>query len=252
MSAARALPEVELAPGTLAIADLHLDVGPQGPEPRAFLEFLERVRGAPRLVILGDLFDAWIGPAQAELPAAARVVAALAALRERGTALDIVHGNRDFLLESRFEQLTGARVHPAGLIGLAGGQRTLLIHGDELCTLDLGYQRLKRALRSRAFLALAPRVPRPLALGIARRLRRASVAALASKPDASKAQQREEAGRLARSQGCSSVVVGHAHAFRDELDGAVRWIVLDAFGGARDVLEWGSAGTLRARSSAPA
>ena len=54
------------------IADLHLDVGPSGGEAREFARFVESLRGVPRLVVLGDLFDAWVGPAQMELAAARR------------------------------------------------------------------------------------------------------------------------------------------------------------------------------------
>lgn len=254
---------MRLEPGTLAIADLHLDVGPSGGAHEGFVDFTRRVAGAPRLIVLGDLFDAWIGPAQMELPAAQRVVSALIALTASGTAVDLVHGNRDFLLERRFAALTGTRVFPDGFVGAIGSERILWIHGDELCTRDAGYQRLKRVLRSPAVTSLAPRLPRKIALAVARRLRKASVQALTVKPAADKEQQREAAYSLATLAECSTVVVGHAHRHRDELlrpasagsraaatePQGVRWIVLDAFGGERDLLEVGSGGRLTLRSS---
>lgn len=249
------LPHVRLEAGACVIADLHLDVGPSGSEPSAFLEFLRGVRGRPRLVVLGDLFDAWIGPAQMELAAAKHIVDALRELVDAGTALDIVVGNRDFLLERRFEERSGARVHGSGFVGeLDGGKRMLIVHGDEFCTLDLGYQRLKRVLRSKPLLWTAPRLPRAMALGIARRLRRASVNALATKPAAEKQQQREAVGEWAARTDCDVVVCGHAHELRDELVAAgagstARWIVLDAFGGARDTLDVAADGEIRLRAS---
>jgi UDP-2,3-diacylglucosamine hydrolase len=262
-------PVVRIEPGTLAIADLHLDVGPSGGAHEEFIDFTRRIAGAPRLIVLGDLFDAWIGPAQMELPSAQRVVSALIALTASGTAVDLVHGNRDFLVEQRFEALTGTSVFPAGFVGAIGGERILWIHGDELCTRDAGYQRLKRVLRSPTVQWLAPRLPRPFALGLARRLRKASVQALAAKPDADKEQQREAAYSLATLADCATVVVGHAHRHRDELvqpppgtsllvggsrsasrsAQGVRWIVLDAFGGERDLLEVGPGGRLTLRRS---
>ncbi len=250
------LPRVRLEAGACVIADLHLDVGPSGIEPRAFLDFLRGVRGRSRLVVLGDLFDAWIGPAQMELESAKRVVGALRELADSGTALDIVVGNRDFLLERRFEERSGARVHGSGFVGeLDGGKRMLVVHGDEFCTLDLGYQRLKRVLRSKPMLWTAPRLPRAMALGIARRLRRASVNALAVKPAAEKQQQRAAVGQWAARTECDIVVCGHAHELRDEPVAAgagrtARWIVLDAFGGARDALEVAPGGEIRLCASA--
>ena len=52
-------------------------------------------------------------------------------------------GNRDFLLGERFEQATGARLLPEQHVVTLGGARTLLLHGDELCTADIEYQRYR-------------------------------------------------------------------------------------------------------------
>lgn len=237
------LPEIELARGTRVIADLHLDVSGRGEaQPRErFRVWLAEQRGVPALLILGDLFDAWIGPAHLALPAARGVVEGLAELAARGTAVHVLHGNRDFLLERRFEGASGARVHPAGMIGRTPrGDRILFVHGDELCTADHGYQRLRAVLRSRPVRRGVPLVPRWAGLWIARRLRRASVQALGYKPSEEKALQAPAARELAERHRCRTLVCGHAHEFRDELlPGEVRWLVLDAFGGPAGVLELG-------------
>lgn len=242
------LPELPLLPGTRVIGDLHLDVSGRGDDATLadFSRWLDELRDVPRLVILGDLFDAWIGPAQLGLPAAAGVIEGLAALVGRGTAVDIVPGNRDFLLEQRFERASGARVHHAGCVGVGpAGERTLLIHGDELCTRDLGYQRLRRVLRSGPVLWSVPRIPRPVGLWIARRLRGASVQAVAAKPGEHTAQQVPAVLELARQQRCGVLVCGHAHVFRDEqLEGGLRWMVVGAFGAPQGVLEVGPGGGL--------
>jgi UDP-2,3-diacylglucosamine pyrophosphatase LpxH len=50
---------------------------------------------------------------------------------------------------------------------------------------------------------------------------------------------------LAAQHRARTVVCGHAHRYRDEtLADGTRWIVLDAFGGAKDVLEVGPGGEL--------
>jgi UDP-2,3-diacylglucosamine hydrolase len=245
------LSEIELAPGALAIGDLHLDAS-RADDARAFERFLDDARDAPALVILGDLFEAWVGPAHAELAGARAVLDALARWTSRGAKLEFVPGNRDFLLGEDFERATRARVHARGFVGRSSGARILFVHGDELCTLDRGYQRLKSVLRSAPIGWIAPRVPRNLSLALARRLRTASVRAVASKPPAEKEQQAGEARRLAVLHGASAIVCGHAHRFRDEaLEGGVRWIVLDAFGGERDLARVGEAGRIDARSSSP-
>jgi UDP-2,3-diacylglucosamine hydrolase len=250
-----ALPEVALEPRTRVVADLHLD--PQdGAGVQRFAAWVEALPpSVPRLVILGDLFEYWVGPAQARDRGAERIMGALAALGRRA-AIDFVPGNRDFLLDPWFERRTGARVRPAGFVGLvdAGSgapERVLLIHGDELCTLDRGYQRLRAVLRSAPVRWIAPRLPASLGRALARRLRRASKRAVAAKPAPEKAQQREAAARLCASHRCSALVCGHAHVFRDErLAEGMRWIVLGAFGsGQGDVLDLDERAGLTARDA---
>jgi UDP-2,3-diacylglucosamine hydrolase len=238
-SASAALPEIDLAPGALFIADLHLDLLSESgcAEFPAWLGSLSRV---PDLVILGDLFDVWVGPAQSRLPAAMLVLDALRSLSRRGTRIHVVPGNRDFLLDRTFEERSGARLYAEGLVARwkrADGQpeRCLAIHGDLLCTLDRGYQNLRRVLRSRPLLWLAPRLPLAVGAGIGRRLRRASVQAIQEKLPEEKAMQASAARAAASAARAGSLICGHAHSAKDlRLEGGARWIVLDAFGGERD------------------
>jgi UDP-2,3-diacylglucosamine hydrolase len=229
---------IALEPGTCVVGDLHLDVAPGAGPPQSFLDWLASLRGAPRLIVLGDLFDAWIGPLHLELPAAAAAVRGLRELADSRTGVELLLGNRDFLLERRFELESGARLHPGGLLAeLPGGSRALFVHGDELCTQDLGYQRLKRVVRSRPFAWVARHQPRALSLWFARRLRARSQSAVPRKSPAHTAHQPEAARTLALRAGAEHVVCGHAHRFRREaLPQGPTWWVLDAWGGERDLL----------------
>ena len=243
-------PEVALEAGTLVIGDLHLDLDRED-LARAFAAWLDGLGEVPRLVVLGDFFEYWIGPAQAESPGGRIVLEALGRRHARGTAVDVVPGNRDFLLDRRFELETGARLHPSGFVApLPGGQRALVIHGDELCTLDAGYQRLRRVLRSRPVRWASAQMPLWLGRRLARRLRRASREALETKPRAEAEQQPDAVRALTEAAGAALLVCGHAHEFRDErLPGGPRWLVVDAFGGARDCLRATDEGDFVAGSS---
>lgn len=235
---------VPLEEGTVAISDLHLD--PESLEKSVgFIDWIEKL-DVPRLLVLGDLFDYWVGPFHLAKEGARAVVAGLRALTGRGTRLELLRGNRDFLLEERFERASGATVHPEGLLGdLEGGERVLFLHGDELCTRDLAYQRLRRVTHSRWLQALGPRLPHWASGRIARRLRRASVRAVAAKLPEEKALQADACREAARGAGAATVVCGHAHVPRDErLEGGPRWIVLGAFAGDRDLLRVGVGGDL--------
>ncbi|MDZ4772674.1 MAG: UDP-2,3-diacylglucosamine diphosphatase [Planctomycetota bacterium] len=229
--------EIEFTSTTRIIADLHLDTNDATcVEP--FVRWLGEQNALSRLVILGDLFDVWVGPAQARTVAAPRVLDALRACSERGIAIELVPGNRDFLLDRSFEERTGARLHEEGFVAVANGRRFLFVHGDTLCTKDSGYLRLRRVLRSRAVSWIAPRVPLAVGSSIARKLRRESVRALSLKLPDEKSIQRDAVVAAAREERCETLVCGHAHAFRDEtLAGGTRFVVLGAFGGSSDVLD---------------
>ncbi len=231
------LPEVESTGILLVIADLHLDLATER-GGHHFAVWLGKLEGVTTLAILGDLFDAWVGPAQERMPGAALVLDALRSLSERGVHVLVVHGNRDFLLDASFEARTGARVLRDGFTTtLADGSRAAFVHGDTLCTKDHAYQRLRRVVRSSAVSWLMPRLPLAVGTAIARRLRRASVTAVARKPAEEKTVQRDAADQLARDVRADLLVCGHVHEFRDEsLASGARWIVLDAFGGVRDTL----------------
>ena len=242
------LPWIDLGPGSRVVADAHLDAADEAAcEP--FVRWTRELEGAPALAVLGDLFDVWVGPAQARMPGAAAVLDALAELAGAGTRVVIVPGNRDFLLDRSFEQRARARVAPEGFRARIGDERSgrvaVCVHGDTLCTLDRDYQRLRRVLRSAPVQWIAPRLPLWTGTALARRLRRASVRAIAAKPSQEKSVQPSAAAALARAQGASLVVCGHAHAYRDVvLEGGVRWIVLDAFGGERSVVTVARDGSL--------
>jgi UDP-2,3-diacylglucosamine hydrolase len=132
---------------TLFISDLHL--APERPKTiQLFLDFLEgRARGAQRLFILGDLFDAWIGDDD-DTPPYPEIRAGLRDLTASGTACVLLHGNRDFLIGRAFCRSTGCTMARDPTRVTLDGEQVLLMHGDLLCTDDLAYQRFRRRIRN--------------------------------------------------------------------------------------------------------
>jgi len=135
----------------LFISDLHLCAS--RPEiNRTFFEFLRGpARAAESLYVLGDLFEYWAGDDDLDDPFNASVVAALAECAHAGPALKVMHGNRDFLLSGDFAKACNARLiedpHTLDLFET----RTLLMHGDTLCTDDSDYQRFRSEVRAPAW-----------------------------------------------------------------------------------------------------
>ena len=166
---------------TLFISDLHLT--PAQPATLVcFQQFLaERARAARRLYILGDLFDVWIGDDD-DAPLHQAVQRALRDLTASGTECALLHGNRDFLLGYAFGRETGCRLLPDPYRLRIDGELTLLLHGDQLCTDDLAYQRFRRRVRNRLVQRLFLWKSLARRRAIAAEYRRRSAVANAEKP----------------------------------------------------------------------
>lgn len=132
---------------TLFISDLHLQ--PSHPELlRACLDFLGgTARGAEALYILGDLFEVWIGDDD-DAPWLEDFAVALRKLATEGTSLYFQHGNRDFLLGADFAARCGMELLPELAPIDLYGRRTLLLHGDTLCTADIEYLKFRNQVRN--------------------------------------------------------------------------------------------------------
>lgn len=133
----------------LFVSDLHLD--PERPAITALFErFLgHEARDAEALYILGDLFEAWIGDDDAELPA--RVARALRTLADTGVPIYFIAGNRDFLLGDTYARRCGMQLLADGTIHAIAGKPTLLMHGDVLCTDDHAYLAFRTQVRDPAW-----------------------------------------------------------------------------------------------------
>lgn len=138
-------------PRALFISDLHLSERRAATSER-FRRFLrEEGARAESLYVLGDLFDYWIGDDELDAAGADRlgrsVAGALQALARAGVAVRVMHGNRDFLLGDDFLRAAGAQALADPSVVTVDGVRTLLMHGDTLCTDDREYLRFRAKVR---------------------------------------------------------------------------------------------------------
>ena len=138
---------------SLFVSDLHLtEERPEANE--RFISFVEgKARDAEALYILGDFFEYWVGDDDLGDPFNAVIGGLLSNLTRAGVRLYFLHGNRDFLIGERFCAATGARLLPDPSVHEVEGVKTLLVHGDTLCTDDLEYQAWRRRARDPAFQA---------------------------------------------------------------------------------------------------
>ncbi|MDF1801158.1 MAG: metallophosphoesterase [Planctomycetota bacterium] len=223
-----------LPEGSLVLTDLHVDCA-SPVEVAEFEDLLERAAGAPVLLLLGDLFEYWLGPSQVTYAGAPRVLAALSNFPGQTY---LIPGNRDVLGGRELEAALGSPLLWHGCLAqLDAGHQVLFLHGDELCLDDRPYLRLRRFLRNPLVRTCLRALPGFLGHRLARRLRRSSANAIAARAPLEVAQDPAEAGRRLTASGAEVLVVGHTHAWREvPTPGGGTMFVLDALGGPRDLL----------------
>jgi UDP-2,3-diacylglucosamine hydrolase len=219
----------------LFISDLHLSEERASANER-FIAFLEdEARSAGALYILGDFFEYWIGDDDLEAPFNAVIAGLLRGLTRSGVPVYLMHGNRDFLLGEGFCRATGAVLLPDPSVVEVQGEKTLLVHGDTLCTDDHDYQAWRRVARSqewqRDFLAKPREERRRMILG----LREKSKAVIEAKPADIMDVNDGAVAEALRAHGVRRLVHGHTHrAGRHEhrVDGRLceRWVLPDWYG----------------------
>lgn len=209
----------------LFLSDLHLSPA----RPAAVAAFHAFLRGPARdasaVYILGDLFDWWIGDDQLRDRFAAEIAGSLQQLSAAGVPLHLARGNRDFMLGERFAQRVGGTLLSEQTLLDLGGTRTLLSHGDELCTDDVDYQRYRRWIRDPVRQRRLERLPYALRRAIAAFLRRRSRDANALKPEHILDVNADAVADAFRNHRAQRMVHGHTHRparHEHAVDGVVR------------------------------
>jgi len=218
------------------ISDLHLSPAVPGITAlfEAFLASLPE-RQISSLYILGDFFDHWVGDDDCSAPYNARIIAALRQVADQGIELNLLHGNRDFLLGQDFALAAGLRLLPDPYVLSVVTWQFVLSHGDALCTDDRDYQAFRAQVRGPAW--QSEFLSKPLAE------RKAIAAALRQRSEAIKAEKRDGADYLMdvneatvedflRDNGYATLIHGHTHR-PDRHDHIVdgihceRWVLSD-------------------------
>jgi UDP-2,3-diacylglucosamine hydrolase len=195
---------------TLFVSDVHAT--PAAPATLdAFLRFLGGpARGAGTLYVLGDLFETFVAPAEAERPGMKEVLEGLRGLVRAGTRVDFLPGNRDFPLEAVLRPMGIGRLPDVARLDV-DGLRVLATHGDLLCTRDRRYQAFRRAVRARPLAALAEALPAGALDRLASRAREASKAETARKAYESMGLDAGRVRRLLLREDADALVCGHVH-----------------------------------------
>lgn len=206
---------------TLFIADLHLsDQRPAITD--MFISFLENeARQARALYILGDLFEAWLGD-DCILPGYESIIKNLKELTSNNVPVYFIHGNRDFLIGSRFCELTGCQLLDESTTITVDDQKYLIMHGDTLCTDDVKYQQFRSMVRNPEWQQqLLSKTPAER-IALAKEYREISQAATADKAEDIMDVNQAEVEKEMLAAGITTLIHGHTHRpniHKFELDG---------------------------------
>jgi len=165
---------------TYFISDLHLSE--DRPDIiRAFLDFMQQQASqADALYILGDLFEFWIGDDD-KTAVAKQVEQAIKILTDSGVACYFIHGNRDFMVGKAYAKRCGMQLLEEEELVELYGKKVLILHGDTLCTDDVGYQEYRAVTQKRWLRKLFLLLPLFIRQRIANKIRSKSKQANSSK-----------------------------------------------------------------------
>ena len=205
------------------LSDLHLGPGTPGTLARLGRHLAETP--AQAVLLLGDIFEVWVGDDARHEPFEAEVVQLLrTALAQR--ALYFMPGNRDFLVGPALLADAGMSALPDPTVLDAFGQRWLLVHGDAQCLDDTAYQAFRRQVRSPEWQAQLLAQPLAARQALARQMREGSRAAQAAQLMATDLDA-DACRALLQEAGATTMIHGHTHRpAAHDLGGGLQRVVL--------------------------
>ena len=193
----------------LFVSDLHLSDDTPDIEA-ALIALLKHESPFDSLVMLGDIFEAWVGDDD-DSPLAERIRLALRALADSGTEILFCRGNRDFMLGEQFASDIGGILLPDQTVLDVAGHPALLLHGDTLCTDDVDYQQFRELVHSPEWQAEMMTKSLDERRELARQLRSMSIDAASNKPEDIMDVNESAVSSAMREANVSVMVHGHTH-----------------------------------------
>ena len=173
---------MQISSKSIFISDIHLT---QNNEliKNSFFSFLDNFpEGVNNLFIVGDLFDLWIGDdVRNELVEDLHLK--FKKITNDQKNIFFFHGNRDFLIGESFCKTSNIQLIHEPTVFDFFGYKTLILHGDQLCTEDVDYQNFCKIVRNEQWQSEFLSLSIPERLKIAQNVRKESSISLANKDD---------------------------------------------------------------------
>ena len=191
------------------ISDLHLS--PNTPEAnQLFFQLLDKWCGQiDGLYILGDFFDYWLGDDDDN----SFISAVRSNLKQFSLTTPIYFrgGNHDFAVGKKFAKQAGMQLIPDMTTLKIGNETILLSHGDTFCTLDIGYQKMKRILQNPIVMFILRRIPLKLRYKLKESLESKSHATINTRPEHHYMVVDESILSYVERSNATIVIHGHTH-----------------------------------------
>jgi len=210
------------------VADLHLCAS----RPQEIVSFANEIIGTCNkysvVLILGDLFDVYVGPESLCGVDFAPLLSAFEQFAATGRVI-VIRGNRDVLLEGTHAEKHSFEVCDV-VLSNCEQRRTLYVHGDAFCTSDLPYQRLRRVLRNRVLRLFLRMLPAVLRRYLGDKMRKTSTSEIARKEMIDMQLNLSAVAASAKQFESSVVRIGHLHqAQQQQIDSSCSLEVLSAW-----------------------
>lgn len=192
------------------IGDSH--IGLNDGDERRMIEWLERLSGLrPRALYLnGDVFHYFIGHPNFITPSVQKVFDRLERLKNDGTAVHYIEGNRDFFVKGSL--LAGAVSEVATESAfLAGAKRYLVTHGDMINDRDIPYRLWRRVSKNAITKTAVKFIPKRLARWMVDRVERRLAMSNFKHKTRLPVELMEAYGKSRGQEGYDTIVFGHFH-----------------------------------------
>ena len=173
---------MQISSKSIFISDIHLTQKNEFIK-NSFFSFLDNFpEEVNNLFIVGDLFDLWIGDdVRDELVEDLHLK--LRKITNNKKNIFFFHGNRDFLVGESFCKTSNIKLIHEPTVFEFFGYKTLILHGDQLCTEDVDYQNFCKIVRNEQWQSEFLSLSIPERLKIAQNVRKETSVSLANKDD---------------------------------------------------------------------
>ena len=173
---------MQISSKSIFISDIHLTQN-NALIKNSFFSFLDNFpQEVKNLFIVGDLFDLWIGDdLRNELVEDLHLK--LRKITNNKKNIFFFHGNRDFLVGESFCKTSNIKLIHEPTVFEFFGYKTIILHGDQLCTEDVDYQNFCKIVRNEQWQSKFLSLSIPERLKIAQNVRKESSVSLANKDD---------------------------------------------------------------------